>query len=387
MRSIVSSLFAIMLFLGCSAESNKSAKESGTTTKKATESTKAPAETEKKVEKSAAVVVPAVDGEGVFADINTNMGMITVKLEFEKTPLTVANFVGLAEGTKENTAKGLGTPYYDGIIFHRIIKGFMIQGGDPTGTGRGGPGYNFNDEIDPSLKHTGPGILSMANAGPGTNGSQFFITHAATPHLNGRHTVFGNVVAGMDVVNAIANVQTGRADMPVNPVVMNTVRIRRIGEKAQAFKGDQAHFDALLAEIKVKEEKAAAEKFKAMEAKVTEKFPKAKLSKAGNFYVVTHKKGSGAKPTKGTEVSVHYTGSLLENGREFDSSVKRGTPFKFNVGTGRVIKGWDLAVADMKKGEKVTIILPPELGYGSRGAGGVIPPNAWLVFEVELISF
>ncbi|MBS1582090.1 MAG: peptidylprolyl isomerase [Bacteroidetes bacterium] len=142
-------------------------------------------------------------GEGLFATFKTTKGTIMCKLEYAKTPVTVANFVALAQGKQHNTAKPDGTPYYDGIVFHRVIADFMIQGGDPTGTGRGGPGYVFPDEFDPTLKHDRPGTLSMANAGPGTNGSQFFITHKDTPWLDGKHSVFGYVVSGQDVVNAI----------------------------------------------------------------------------------------------------------------------------------------------------------------------------------------
>lgn len=177
-------------------------------------------------------------GEGLFATINTSKGDMILKLEYEKTPLTVANFVGLAEGTKKSN-KPDGTPFYNGLVFHRVIPDFMIQGGDPTGTGAGSPGYRFPDEIDPSLVHSGPGILSMANAGPGTNGSQFFITHKATPWLDGKHTVFGKIVEGQNIVDTIA-----RGD------VMKKVTITRVGDKAKAFKADEAAFQKLLKTVK-----------------------------------------------------------------------------------------------------------------------------------------
>ena len=163
-------------------------------------------------------------GEGLFAEINTTKGRITCRLENEKAPLTVANFVALAKGEQKNTSKPNGRPYYDGIVFHRVIANFMVQCGDPTGTGSGGPGYVFPDEFDASLKHGTPGVLSMANAGPGTNGSQFFITHTATPWLDGKHTVFGRVIHGQDVVDAI---QQGDA--------IQTLKIIANGAAAKGF--------------------------------------------------------------------------------------------------------------------------------------------------------
>jgi len=175
--------------------------------------------------------------DGVYAEFQTSKGKIVCQLEHEKTPLTVANFVGLAEGTKNYSTDGSAPkkqdkPFYDGLAFHRVIAGFMIQGGCPQGRGTGGPGYKFKDECKADLKHSGPGILSMANAGPVSNGSQFFITHVATPHLDGRHTVFGRVVEGQDVVDRIAIGDK-----------ITTLKIVRVGEKAKAYKGDQADFE------------------------------------------------------------------------------------------------------------------------------------------------
>jgi FKBP-type peptidyl-prolyl cis-trans isomerase len=314
--------------------------------------------------------------EGLYAKFITYKGEILASLEFEKTPLTVANFVGLAEGTKnfKDSAGRTSGRYYDGLKFHRVIANFMIQGGCPLGSGTGGPGYTFPDEFDPTLKHDRPGVLSMANAGPGTNGSQFFITHVATPWLDGKHTVFGHVVKGQEVVDAIAK---GDA--------IRTIEIIRVGDKAKAFKTDQAAFDKLLADLKGKAEKEKQEKISKMQAMIKEKYPNAIATPSGLMYVVT-REGKGESPKPGTMVTAHYTGTLL-NGKKFDSSVDRGSPFKFPVGAGRVIKGWDEAFLAMKKGEKRTLIIPPHLAYGSRGAGGVIPPNATLIFDVELIDF
>lgn len=166
--------------------------------------------------------------KGLYAEIETNKGKILVQLEFEKTPLTVANFVGLAEGKIKNTAKKEGVPYYDSLKFHRVIPNFMIQGGDPKGNGMGGPGYAFKDECLPEFQFTGPGILAMANSGPKTNGSQFFITHVTTPWLNGMHTIFGHVISGQDVVNAIQQGDT-----------IIHIKIIRKGKLAKKFKADK----------------------------------------------------------------------------------------------------------------------------------------------------
>jgi peptidylprolyl isomerase len=310
-------------------------------------------------------------GNGLFARINTDRGDIVVRLEFQKTPLTVCNFVALAEGKMSVTG---GKRFYDGLTFHRVIADFMIQGGDPQGTGSGGPGYRFPDEIVPSLKHDGPGVLSMANAGPGTNGSQFFITIVPTPHLDGKHTVFGRVVEGQDVVNVIK-----KGDK------INSVIIIRNGPLANQFKADQGAFDALLRDVNA----AAAGKVKAQRdadiAQINTKYPSGVQTPSGVRYII-QKKGTGNKPAPGRTVQVNYKGSFI-SGQVFDSSDKQGRPLEFPAGVGAVIKGWDEMVTDMQVGEKRLAIIPPELAYGERGAGnGVIPPNSFLVFEMELVG-
>ena len=314
--------------------------------------------------------------DGLYAKLITSKGDITLQLEFKKTPLTVVNFVGLAEGTKDfnDDAGRTGGRYYDGLKFHRVIDNFMIQGGDPMGSGRGGPGYKFPDEFDPSLKHDRAGILSMANAGPGTNGSQFFITHVPTPWLDNKHTIFGHVVSGQDVVNAIRKGDSIKA-----------VEIIRVGDEAKAFKTDQEAFDRLLADIAGnKAEKAKKQREKDM-ALIKEKWPEVQTTDSGLMYQVLAEGSGNEKPSPGDTVSAHYTGTFLD-GRKFDSSVDRGQPIQFPVGAGRVIKGWDEALIDMKKGEKRILIIPPDLAYGASGRGP-IPPNSTLVFEVELLDF
>jgi peptidyl-prolyl cis-trans isomerase A (cyclophilin A) len=167
----------------------------------------------------------------VYADFATTEGNFTVRLYDEEAPKTVENFVGLAEGTKEwtdpRTNKKVKTPYYDGVVFHRVIDGFMIQGGDPLGQGIGGPGYNFADEFHPNARHSKAGILSMANRGPNTNGGQFFITLGPTPHLDDRHSVFGEVVDGMDVIRKIGSTPTGERDRPIKDIAITSIGIRR----------------------------------------------------------------------------------------------------------------------------------------------------------------
>ena len=306
--------------------------------------------------------------DGLYAKFNTTKGEILVALEFKKTPGTVGNFVALAEGNLENKVKPQGTPYYNGLKFHRVIPDFMIQGGCPLGTGTGDAGYKFDDEFHPDLKHNAPGILSMANAGPGTNGSQFFITHVETPWLDNNHTVFGKVVEGQDVVDAIA--QGDKID---------TLEIVRVGTEAEAYNAVEAFrtFEGSRAK-RIEEAKQAAE---AELDKLATGFNK---TESGLRYQIIQN-GNGAKAEKGKNVSVHYKGQLAD-GTVFDSSYKRNQPIDFPVGVGQVISGWDEGIQLLKVGDKARFVIPSHLGYGSRGAGGVIPPNATLIFDVELMN-
>ena len=306
--------------------------------------------------------------DGIYANIKTNKGEITLKLEFEKTPLTTANFIALAEGKMKNKRKELGTPYYDGIKFHRVIADFMIQGGCPDGNGMGDPGYKFADEFHPDLKHDKGGILSMANSGPGTNGSQFFITHKETPWLDGKHSVFGNVTEGMDVVNSIAQDD-----------VMESVTISRIGSKAKSFDAVK-----VFSSEQIRLEKEAEKKAKETAAANKKLMEGATITESGLAYIMV-KEGSGVQAENGKTVSVHYTGKLTD-GTKFDSSLDRNQPIEFVLGQGRVIKGWDEGISYLKVGGKATFIIPSGLAYGERGAGGVIPPNATLIFDVELVD-
>ncbi len=306
--------------------------------------------------------------DGIYAKFNTSKGEINVKLTHRETPGTVGNFIALAEGKQENSTKLKGKPFYDGLKFHRVIPDFMIQGGCPLGTGTGDPGYKFDDEFHPDLRHGGPGVLSMANSGPGSNGSQFFITHVATPWLDNKHTVFGNVVQGQDVVDAIA-----QGD------IIKSVEIVRVGEEAEKWNA----FEAFETFKSSKEKRLAAERAKQAEEldKVSAGFEK---TPSGLRYKIIQK-GTGEKAVKGQNVSVHYEGSLL-NGRVFDSSYKRREPIEFQLGVGQVLPGWDEGIALLEVGDKARFLIPSDLAYGSAGAGGVIPPNASLLFDVELMG-
>ncbi|MFS4415750.1 peptidylprolyl isomerase [Maribacter sp. 2307ULW6-5] len=348
-------------------------------------------------------------GDGLFADIQTSKGDIVVRLAHDKTPVTVANFVSLAEGDNPFVNDEFkGKPYYDSLTFHRIIKDFMIQGGDPTGTGSGNPGYKFMDEINDSLRHDKKGILAMANSGPATNGSQFYITHAETAWLDGRHTVFGEVVEGIDVVDSLANVPVGEGDKPVDPVYMTTVQIIRNGKEARKFDAVEIMTDYFDGE---EERQAAAEKERAekmaavnqLKADFVAQLPAQKeAAKAlpSGLKMMALQEGEGPDPKLGQKVRVMYAG-YLEDGTLFDSNYeevakaynvfddrrKQGMGYEpvtmdYSPDAG-IIAGFKEGLLTMKVGDKMRLFIPSHLGYGAQG-GGPIPPNANLIFDVEI---
>ena len=278
--------------------------------------------------------------DGLYAKFHTSKGDITVALEYKKTPGTVGNFVALAEGNLENSAKPQGKPYYNGLKFHRVIPDFMIQGGCPQGTGTGNPGYQFDDEFHPDLKHDAPGILSMANAGPGTNGSQFFITHVPTPWLDGNHSVFGKVVEGQDVVDAIK-----QGDQ------IESIEIVRVGADAEKFNAVEA-----FRTFEGSREKRMAAEIEAREAELDKLAAGFKKTNSGLRYQILQE-GTGEKAQKGKTVSVHYKGQLAD-GTVFDSSYKRNEPIEFPLGVGHVIPGWDEGIQLLKVGDKARLVIP-----------------------------
>ena len=307
--------------------------------------------------------------EGIYAKFETSKGIVLLELTYDKTPGTVGNFVSLAEGTLKNDHKDAGEPYYNGMKFHRVIADFMVQGGCPKGSGVGGPGYQFDDEFHPDLKHNKPGTLSMANSGPATNGSQFFITHDKTDWLDGKHTVFGYVVEGQDIVNNIVQGDT-----------IDSVTIERHGAAAKEWDALKA-FEKFNSSGETRKQSTIDAADKAMSTLVKGM----KKTASGLYYTIT-KEGEGEHPPKGANVSVHYKGTLVD-GTVFDSSYQRDQPIEFSVGEGQVIPGWDEGILLLNKGAAARFVIPSHLGYGAQGAGGVIPADATLIFEVELIKF
>jgi len=344
---------------------------------------------------SAVVLVSCNEGtdlpEGLYAEITTNKGVILTELEFEKVPQTVANFVALSEGNHpEVDAQYKGKPFYDGLSFHRVIENFMIQTGDPLGTGEGGPGYRFDDEFNETLKHSKAGVLSMANAGPGSNGSQFFITHLETPWLDNMHSVFGHVVEGQGVVDSI---QQGDK--------IETIKIIRSGKAAKNFDAPKV-FDEQRALNKAKEaeiKKAIETAEAAAAATFTDAKSKATTTPTGLSYYV-FEKGTSEKPIAGQMININYAG-YFENGRLFDTSMEEVAtkhnildtrrkaanqyipiPFEYGQKTG-LISGFIEGIELLNIGDKAYLFIPSDLGYGSQDLG-VIPPNTDLIFEIHL---
>ena len=339
--------------------------------------------------------------DGMYANIETNKGDIIVKLEFEKTPITVANFVSLTEGKNPFISEEYkGKPYYDGLTFHRVIPDFMIQGGDPAGDGSGNPGYKFKDEFHPDLKHDKGGILSMANAGPKTNGSQFFITHKETPWLDNVHTVFGEVLEGKQVVDSIQ----------VNDTIRKITIVRK-GANAKKFDAVKTFKDYYAVEAEVQKKEAEELKLQAEKVEGTKKVKAEEIAtlktegtktKSGLIYKMI-KKGDGAKPKKGTTVFVNYAG-FLQNGELFDSSYEDVSkaygklnpmraqqngyqPFPFEYGNKQgLIAGFIEGIELLSFGDKIMVYIPSNLGYGSQGAGNVIPPDTDIIFEIEILE-
>ncbi len=309
--------------------------------------------------------------DGLYAELDTTKGSITISLDYRLVPLAVTNFVGLAEG--KIASAGGNKPFYDGLSFHRVVKGFIIQSGDPTGTGSGGPGYTFPDEIVPTLRHDAPGVVAMANRGPNTNGSQFYITLEPAPWLDGHYTIFGHVVRGMDVVRSI-----------VQGDLIKQVKIIRVGSEAKAFTVDQASFDRLRSIALDRDREAADAREAADLALIKAKWPKAIETPDGVRYIVERRGVGTVTPRQGSEVTISYIGEFLD-GKEFASTAKEGKPLTFQIG--ETIRGLNEMLLTMRKGEKRLVIVPPQLAYGDNGIPGRIPPDSYLVFDVELLSF
>lgn len=358
-------------------------------------------------------------GDGLYAEFVTNKGTMVARLAYEKTPVTVANFVALAEGNHpmvDSTFKG--NKFYNGIIFHRVMDKFMIQGGDPEGTGRGGPGYKFGDEFDETLKHDKSGILSMANSGPATNGSQFFITEIPTPNLNNKHTVFGEVVLGLDIQDSISNVKVGPGNRPIEDVVIEELNIIRQGFDARNFDAVKV-WETELPKLEEKKKQREEEARKKAEEALEVLKEKAEIAKeafikenenlkgrvlnlpTGLAMIFTHE-SNGKKPTASDKVLINYAG-YLENGELFDTSwaevaKKNGTynerrdqqngyaPFSMIYNEqANLVSGFREAMLNMNVGDKARVFIPSYLGYGATPKRG-IPVNSNLIFDLEIVG-
>lgn len=355
--------------------------------------------------------------DGIYAEFITDQGTLVAELYYEDAPATVANFVALAEGTHPMTDSAYANkPYYNGLKFHRVMKNFMIQGGDPLGTGSGGPGYKFHDEVTPTRRHDTVGILSMANSGKNTNGSQFFITHKATPHLdgfdqnggrkrcgergrNGRpiscHSVWGKTVLGFEVIDAITNVEMKPGTTsPKEDVIMREVNIIRIGTAAKNFDAPATF---------TKELEKYENRFAEFTNRFNEKLAKSEALPSGLKIHWDHK-GKGQKPAIGDSVSVKYAGYFAESGELFDTSIeevarsqdkfdqRRKDAIGYNpLGTlyspdAALVPGFREGLQLLSIGDKITLFIPSHLGYGASGYPGAIPPNSDLIFELELVG-
>ena len=359
-------------------------------------------------------------GNGLYAEFATTKDTIIVELFYEKTPLTVANFVGLAEGTHPKLADSVqGIPFYNGTIFHRVINEFMIQGGDPSGTGMGKPGFTFGDEFDETLKHDKPGVLSMANSGPATNGSQFFITEVPTPWLDNKHSVFGQVVKGQEVVDSISNVQVmPGSNKPLEDIRILSLNIIRQGFGAKRFNAAKTwnREFPLLEEKRLKkieeakkeaerQKKIAEEKMETASAEilpVLEDYKSKATTSDSGLLSYTIKEGTGEKPKQGQSVKLYYQGYFTD-GKLFgtnvkDIDIKCGTydekkeqrgfynlmPMQISADA-QMIPGFKEGVFNMKKGDKTFLYLPSHLAYGEAGRGP-IAPNSDLIFIIEMVD-
>lgn len=374
--------------------------------------------------------------KGIYAEITTPKGVIMLKLEHEKAPLTVANFVGLAEGDFKVDSFVYTKKFYDGLTFHRVMADFMIQGGDPLANGLGGPEHRFEDEFHPDLRHSGPGVLSMANPGPSSNGSQFFITHKATPWLDGKHSVFGHVVYGQDVVNAVergdameikiirkgkeakkwnATEEFAKARQEIRERELKEVEeflknmeaageyssvIQACGEIKRLNPGRTEEMDAKIAEVSelMEAEKAALQaridkisKMKPpayndlMYQEILVDYPNAKQSPTGLVYIIDNP-GEDMKPAKGSKMSVHYRGTFRLTGKQFDASYDRGQPMNFQYQVNRMVAGFEEGLGLMGKGGKGKIFIPYHMAYGPQGRGAAMPPYSDLVFDLEILD-
>ena len=348
--------------------------------------------------------------DGLFAEFKTTHGTMVAQLYYEKAPITVANFVALSEGNHPDVQEVFkGKPYYNGIIFHRVMDGFMIQGGDPLKTGKGGPGYQFIDEIT-NLKHDKAGVLSIANSGPATNGSQFFITEAPTPWLDGLHTIFGQLVKGIEIQDSISNVKTGIANRPITDVVINELNIIRKGEAAQLFDAPKTwgNKDKIQEKLKIDEERKMELELRRMDslAKLDiiklEDYKKKSIKQKSGLKIYVIKQGRGIKPKNGKIVKL-YADGYLTNGILFWSNNKqineihgqydaekegRGfyDPIEMELSPDmQLIPGFKEAVYTMNVGDIIYCHIPSHLAYGSQSRG-LITPNSDLNFIIHMVS-